>query len=71
MDLKSKIILISGPTASGKSNFAMRLAKEIKGEITIIINGASKPEVNSFDEVNLRKELHLLVKALLIYYPVI
>ena len=33
MDLKSKIILISGPTASGKSNFAVKLAKKIKGEI--------------------------------------
>ena len=33
MDIKSKIILISGPTASGKSNFAVKLAKKIKGEI--------------------------------------
>ena len=33
MDLKSKIILISGPTASGKSNFAIKLAKKIDGEI--------------------------------------
>ena len=33
MDLTSKIILISGPTASGKSNFAIKLAKKIKGEI--------------------------------------
>ena len=33
MDLKSKIILISGSTASGKSNFAIKLAKKIKGEI--------------------------------------
>ena len=33
MDLKSKIILISGPTASGKSNFAIKFAKKIKGEI--------------------------------------
>ena len=33
MDIKSKIILISGPTASGKSNFAIKLAKKIKGEI--------------------------------------
>ena len=29
----SKIILISGPTASGKSEFAVRLAKKINGEI--------------------------------------
>ena len=33
MDKKSKIILISGPTASGKSNFAISLAKKINGEI--------------------------------------
>ena len=33
MDLKSKIILISGPTAAGKSNFAIKLAKKINGEI--------------------------------------
>ena len=33
MDLKSKIILVSGPTASGKSKFAIELAKKIKGEI--------------------------------------
>ena len=33
MDLKSKIILISGPTASGKTKFALKLAKKIDGEI--------------------------------------
>ena len=33
MDLRSKIILISGPTASGKSNFSIKLAKKIEGEI--------------------------------------
>ena len=33
MDLRSKIILIYGPTASGKSKFAIRLAKKINGEI--------------------------------------
>jgi tRNA dimethylallyltransferase len=33
MDKQSKIILISGPTASGKSNFAIKLAKKINGEI--------------------------------------
>ena len=33
MDIKSKIILIAGPTASGKSLFAIKLAKKINGEI--------------------------------------
>jgi tRNA dimethylallyltransferase len=33
MDQQSKIILISGPTASGKSNFAIKIAKKINGEI--------------------------------------
>ena len=33
MDKLSKIILISGPTASGKSNFAIKIAKKTQGEI--------------------------------------
>jgi len=33
MGKQSKIILISGPTASGKSNFALKIAKKIDGEI--------------------------------------
>ena len=33
MDKQSKIILISGPTASGKSNLAIKIAKKINGEI--------------------------------------
>ena len=33
MDTRSKIILISGPTASGKSNFALKVAEKINGEI--------------------------------------
>ena len=48
MDLKSKIILISGPTASGKSNFAISLAKKIKGEI-----------INA-DSMQVYKELRIL-----------
>ncbi len=48
MDLKSKIFLIYGPTASGKSNFAIKLAKKIKGEI-----------VNA-DSMQVYKELKIL-----------
>ena len=48
MDLKSKIILIYGPTASGKSKFAIKLAKKIKGEI-----------VNA-DSMQVYKELKIL-----------
>ncbi len=33
MDSSSKIFLIYGPTASGKSEFAIKLAKKVKGEI--------------------------------------
>ena len=33
MDLKSKIILISGPTASGKSSLAIKISKKVDGEI--------------------------------------
>ena len=33
MDNRSKIILISGPTASGKSHIAIKIAKKINGEI--------------------------------------
>ena len=40
MDLKSKIILISGPTASGKSEFAIKVAKKINGEIINSFNSS-------------------------------
>ena len=48
MDLKSKIILISGPTSSGKSNFAIKLAKKIRSEI-----------INA-DSMQVYKELRIL-----------
>ena len=48
MDLSSKIVLISGPTASGKSEFAVKLAKKINGEI-----------VNA-DSMQVYKELQIL-----------
>ncbi len=48
MDLKSKIILIAGPTASGKTKFAIKLAKKLNGEI-----------INS-DSMQIYKELKIL-----------
>ena len=48
MDLKSKIILISGPTASGKSKFALKIAKKLNGEI-----------INA-DSMQVYKELNIL-----------
>ena len=33
MKKKNKIVFISGPTASGKSSLALRIAEKIKGEI--------------------------------------
>ena len=48
MDLKSKIILISGPTASGKSKLAIEFAKKINGEI-----------INA-DSMQIYKELKIL-----------
>ena len=48
MDNKSKIILISGPTASGKSNFAIKVAKKVNGEI-----------INA-DSMQVYKELRIL-----------
>ena len=48
MDIKSKIFLIAGPTASGKSSFALKLAKKINGEI-----------INA-DSMQVYKELNIL-----------
>ena len=51
MDLKSKIILISGPTASGKSELAIKFAKKINGEI-----------INA-DSMQVYKELKILTAS--------
>ena len=48
MDFRSKIFLISGPTASGKSSFSIKLSKKINGEI-----------VNA-DSMQVYKELKIL-----------
>ena len=52
MDIKSKIFLIAGPTASGKSSFAIKLAKKINGEI-----------INA-DSMQVYKELKILTARL-------
>ncbi len=48
MDTSSKIILIAGPTGSGKSNFAVKFANKINGEI-----------INA-DSMQVYKELNIL-----------
>jgi len=59
MDHKSKIILIAGPTASGKSNFAIKLAKKIKGEI---INADSMQVYKQLDILTARPKKKNLKK---------
>ncbi len=54
MDAQSKIILISGPTASGKSSFAVKLAKKINGEI---INADSMQVYKDFKILTARPSL--------------
>ena len=53
MDYKSKIILIAGPTASGKSKIAINLAKKINGEIInkIVINYRKMVPSTGFEPV--------------------
>ncbi|WP_415321147.1 tRNA (adenosine(37)-N6)-dimethylallyltransferase MiaA [Candidatus Pelagibacter sp. Uisw_092] len=53
MDKQSKIILISGPTASGKSIFAVKIAKKINGEI---INADSMQVYKQFKILTARPE---------------
>ena len=55
----SKIILISGPTASGKSEFAAKLAKKINGEI---INADSMQVYKEIKILNARPEKKLTNK---------
>ena len=64
MDLKSKIILISGPTASGKSKFAIELAKKIKGEI---INADSMQVYKEFQILTARPYFKNIKKLNIIF----
>ena len=67
MDKQSKIVLISGPTASGKSNFAVRIAKKIQGEI---INADSMQVYKELNILSARPALHL-VNSALIYFMIV
>ena len=60
MDLKSKIILISGPTASGKSTFAIKFAKKVDGEI---INADSMQIYKEFSILSSRPNNKEIKKA--------
>ena len=55
----SKIILISGTTASGKSEFAVKLAKKINGEI---INADSMQIYREIKFLNTRPDKNLTNK---------
>ena len=59
MDLKSKIILISGPTASGKSKLAIDFAKKVNGEI---INADSMQIFKEFRILSSRPDLSITKK---------
>ena len=64
MDTRSKIILISGPTASGKSCFALKVARKINGEIINADSMQIYKELNILtarpDKKNLKKIKHHL-----------
>ena len=59
MDIRSKIILIAGPTSSGKSEFACRIAKKINGEI---INADSMQVYKEIKILNARPNKKLVSK---------
>ena len=51
--MQKKIILLAGPTASGKSKLAIKLAKKIKGEI---INADSMQIYKNFSILSSRPD---------------
>ena len=59
MDIQSKIILIAGPTSSGKSEFAYRIAKKINGEI---VNADSMQVYKEIKILNARPSTKLVSK---------
>jgi tRNA dimethylallyltransferase len=60
MDFKSKIILIYGPTASGKTEFAVKLAKKIKGEIINADSMQVYKDLKILSARPLKKDMHYI-----------
>ena len=59
MILNKKLILLAGPTSSGKSNLAIELAKKINGEI---INADSMQVFKEFNILSSRPNLRDIKK---------
>ena len=59
MDTQSKIILIAGPTSSGKSDFALKVAKKVNGEI---VNADSMQVYKEIKILNARPSKKLVSK---------
>ena len=62
--MSKKIILLAGPTASGKSKLAIQLAKKIKGEI---INADSMQIYKEFSILSSRPDNQELKKVKHVY----
>ena len=58
--MSKKIILLAGPTASGKSTLAIKLAKKVKGEI---INADSMQVYKEFSILSSRPNINELKKS--------
>ena len=59
MDKEKKVILLAGPTASGKSKLAIKLAEHLKGEI---INADSMQVYKEFSILSSRPEKNEIKK---------
>tara|TARA_B110001452_G_scaffold111896_1_gene92800 strand:+ start:148 stop:1065 length:918 start_codon:yes stop_codon:yes gene_type:complete len=66
--LSKKIILLAGPTASGKSNLAIQLAKKIKGEI---INADSMQVYKEFSILSSKPDKEELKNAIHHLYGIV
>ena len=61
MDLKSKVILIYGPTASGKSSFAIKLAVPVVFFLIQARDVMSPEPISSSIDIFIKLEIVLLI----------